>query len=65
MKEQSCLIKLIVFYDKIASSLGRREEEDIIYLDFSKTFNTVSRNLPVNKLMKYRLGKRRTRLKTA
>lgn len=57
MTRKSCLTKLIAFYDEI-TSLDEDREVDVVYPDFSKAFKTVSHNMLVEKLMKYRLHRR-------
>lgn len=42
MKRKSCLTNLIAFYDKMTSSVDEEKAADVIFLDFSKTFNTFS-----------------------
>jgi len=41
MKDRSCLTKLISFYDQVTSLVDERKAVDVVYLDFSKAFNTV------------------------
>ncbi|GAB0176922.1 mitochondrial enolase superfamily member 1 [Grus japonensis] len=54
-KATSCLTNLIIFYDKVTCSLDVEGAVDIVYLDFSNTFDTVP--LIVDKLMCYGLDK--------
>jgi len=49
-KVKSCLINLIAFYNKMTSSVDKGRA-----VDFSKTFDIVSDNTLVDKLMKYGL----------
>ncbi|PKU41664.1 hypothetical protein llap_8039 [Limosa lapponica baueri] len=44
-KGKSCLTSLIAFYDVITRWLGEGRAADVIYLDFSKAFDTVSHNI--------------------
>ncbi|KAK4806870.1 hypothetical protein QYF61_012591 [Mycteria americana] len=44
-KGKSCLTSLITFYNKIMSSVDMGRAVDVVYLDFSKAFNTVSHSL--------------------
>lgn len=53
--EKSCLTTLISFYNEITNLMDERE---IIYLDFSKTFDTfytVPHEILTDKLLKYGL----------
>ncbi|PKU47387.1 rna-directed dna polymerase from mobile element jockey-like [Limosa lapponica baueri] len=44
---------LIAFYDVITGWLDKRRAADVIYLNFSKAFDTVSHNILIRKLRKY------------
>ena len=46
------LTNLIVFHDETVCSLDEGRAVDVIYLDFSKTFDTVSHNILVDNLVK-------------
>lgn len=39
---KSCLTNLIALYDGMAGRANEERAEDVIYLNFSKTFDTVS-----------------------
>ena len=52
-----CLTSLIDFYSEMIGLVDGEIVVDIIYFVFSKAFNTVSYNILVDKLMKYRLDK--------
>lgn len=52
---KSCLTSLITFYDKITGLADDERGDYIAYLQFSKTFGTVSFNIPIEKLVKHRL----------
>ncbi|KAJ7424128.1 RNA-directed DNA polymerase from mobile element jockey-like protein [Pitangus sulphuratus] len=51
-KGKSCLINLIAFYDETTTWMDEGRRVDIVYLDFSKTFDTVSYNILIDKLRK-------------
>ena len=51
-KGKSCFTSLVAFYDVMTGQVVEGRAVDVVYLDFSKAFVTVSKNILVGKLKK-------------
>jgi len=57
MKGGSCLTNLISFYDQLTRPADEGKAVDVIYLDFSKDFDTVSHSILLRKLVAHGLDR--------
>ena len=58
MKGRSCLTNLISFHDKVTCLVDEGKAVDVVYLDFSKAFDTISHNILLEKLAAHGLDRR-------
>ena len=56
-KGRSCLTNLISFYDLVTRLVDDGKAVDVIYLDFSKSFDTISHNILLRKLAAHGLDR--------
>ena len=56
-KGKSCLTNLISFYDWVTRLVDEGKPVDVVYLDFSKAFDTVSDNILLEKLTSHGLDR--------
>ena len=58
---RSCLTNLISFYNKVTCLVDEGKAVDVVYLDFSKAFDSVSHNILMEKLAAHGLDGRMLR----
>ena len=56
-KWKSCLTDLITFHDELTGLVDKMRAVDVVCLNFSEVFNTISHNIQIDKLMKHGLDK--------
>ena len=61
-KWKSCLTNLIALYDVITGWVDGRRTVGVVYLDFSKVFDTISQNILIMKLRKHGMASRAQRV---
>lgn len=57
MSGKQCFINLMAFYNEMTSLMNETRAVGVVYIDFSKGFDSISHNIVIDKLTKYRLDK--------
>ena len=60
-KGKSCLTNLIIFYDEVTGLVDKGRAVDVVYLDFSRAFDSVSHMILIEKLLMYGLDEETVR----